>query len=260
MFSMEQRCRYGANPLVEVICQLRFPEILSIAANPPADFQNAIRADYPQFSKRLDMPAPKVTGSPGNYSLENQPACINYQFTSSDGNWRVNLTNKFISLSCAKYPCWETFAAHLDQPLAAFIQIYQPAWFERVGLRYVNAISRRALGLEGTPFSELIAPCYLGPLAHMDVSECHTTRCTVDLETALRGGCRIKLHSGPGFLHRPGVDDREVRFVLDMDLFLPGKVPVNLSAGALETLHSQSFPIFRGAITDTLHEAMEPET
>lgn len=260
MFSTEKRCRYGANQLVEVICQLRFPEILSIAANPPAEFQNAIRGEYPRFSQRLDTPAPKIIGCPGSYGVENQPGSINYQFSSEDGIWRVNLTSKFISLSCTKYTCWEEFAAHLDKPLAAFIQVYQPAWYERVGLRYVNAISRRELGLDGDRFSELIAPCYLGPLAETDVREPSTTRCTIDLETAIRGGCRVKLHSGPGLLHRPGKDDKEVRFVLDLDLFMPGKVPVNLSAGALQTLHSQGFPIFRGAITDTLHEAMEPET
>ena len=44
-----------------------------------------------------------------------------------------------------------------------------------------------------------------------------------------------------------------------LDMPLPGKVAVNLSAGALETLHSQADAIFRGAITDTLHDAMEPE-
>ena len=259
MFSLEKRCRYGANPLVEVICQLRFPEILSIASEPPAEFQDRIRTDYPQFGKRLDVPAPRVTGGPGGYGLENQPATVNYQFSSQDGNWRVNLTSKFISLSCSQYTDWETFAAHLDKPLAAFIQIYHPAWFDRVGLRYVNAVSRRELGLEGVRFSSLIAPCYLGPLAHQDVSEMNTSRCTVDLETAIRGGCRVKLHAGPGYLHRPGKDDKEVRFVLDMDLFMPGSVPVNLSAGALQTLHSQAFSIFRGAITQELHEAMKPE-
>ena len=48
-------------------------------------------------------------------------------------------------------------------------------------------------------------------------------------------------------------------YLCDQDLFMPGKVAVNLSAGALETLHSQADAIFRGAITDTLHDAMEPE-
>ena len=40
---------------------------------------------------------------------------------------------------------------------------------------------------------------------------------------------------------------------------MPGQLPINLSAGALQTLHAQADAIFRGAITETLHNAMEPE-
>ena len=259
MFSNEPRCLYRNNPLAEVICQLRFPEILTIAANAPVDFQEAIRADFPQFLRRQEAGAPKISGAPGHFALENQPTTINYQFASADGVWRVNLTSKFISLTCAKYTCWEDFARMLDKPLAAFIQTYKPAYFERVGLRYLNFISRRALGLEGTPFSELIAPCYLGPLAEADVNETAPSRCSVDVEMAIRGGCRVKLHAGPGLVKRNGAEDKEVKFIFDQDLFMPGQLPVNLSAGALQTLHSQADSIFRGAITDTLHDAMEPE-
>lgn len=259
MFSHEPRCRYDTNQLVDVICQLRFPEILSISQNLPAQFQEVIRAEFPQFRCRQDPPAPKITGTPGNFALENQPPNVNYQFSSADGNWRVNLTSKFISLACGKYVCWEDFAAHLDKPLAAFIQIYQPAYFERAGLRYVNAISRADLDLSGTRFADLIAPCYLGPMAEPDVNEMNTSRCTIDLEMAIRGGCRMKLHAGPGMIKRNGKDDRETKFIFDMDLFMPGQIPVKLSAGALQTLHSQAWPIFRGAITQTLHDAMEPE-
>ena len=260
MFSKEPRCLYRSNPIAEVICQLRFPEILTIAANAPVDFQEAIRADFPQFFRRQETGAPKITGAPGNFSLQNQPATINYQFASADGVWRVNLTSKFISLTCAKYTCWEDFAKQLDKPLAAFIRIYKPAYFERVGLRYVNILSRKALNLEGIPFSDLFIPCYLGPLAEDDVNEASATRSSVDAEMAIRGGCRVKLHAGPGLVKRPGVEDKEVKFIFDQDLYMPGQLPINLSAGALQTLHSQAWSIFRGAITDTLHDAMDPET
>ena len=260
MFSNKSRCRYRESQLGEVICQLRFPEILTIAANAPVEFQEAIRDEYPQFSRRQEAPAPRITGAPGNLTLQNQPAVINYQFASADGVWRVNLTSKFISLACSKYTCWEDFAGALDKPLAAFIRIYKPAYFERVGLRYLNFISRKDLGLEGIPFSELIAPCYLGPLAEEDVAEATTTRCSVDAEMALRGGCRVKLHAGPGLVKRGGQEDKEVKFIFDQDLYIPGQLQLNLVAGALQTLHSQAGSIFRGAITDRLHEAMEPET
>ena len=259
MLSNEERCLYAKNQLGDVICQLRFPEILTIGANVPVAFQEAIRDEFPQYAARQEAAAPKITGAPGNFSLQNQPQTINYQFTSADGNWRVNLTSKFISLACRRYTGWEDFAKKLDKPLAAFIKIYRPAYFERLGLRYLNFISRQALDVEDLPFSELIAPCYLGPLGEDDISEQSASRCTVEADLALRGSCRVKLHAGPGKIQRPGgQSDNEVKFIFDMDLYCPGKVEVNYSVGALQMLHGHAYPIFRGAITGKLHKAMEP--
>ena len=182
MFSQEPRRLLKRNQLMEVICQFRFPEILAIAAKPPVDFQEAIRDEFPQFSARKEIPAPKIAGTPGNFSLQNQPETINYQFAAADGSWRVNLTSKFISLACSRYTSWEDFAQKLDRPLAAFIQIYKPAYYERVGLRYINAFSRKDLDLEGVPFRELLQPCYLGILGDEDVNETATTRCSMDVD------------------------------------------------------------------------------
>ena len=258
MFSETERCIYAHNQLAEVICQLRFPEILNINATPPAEFQELIRAEYPQYSSTAETPAPRLTGAPGNLHLQSQPATLNYQFSSADGSWRVNLTSKFISLSCAQYTRWEDFAKKLDGPLAAFIRVYKPAYFERIGLRYLNFISREALGLTTTPYKELIAPTYLGVLAEDDVPESTTLRCSVDAELAIRGGCHVKIHAGPGMVKQNGQQQKEVKFIFDQDLYMGGNIPVNISAGALETLHSQAYPIFRNAITDMLHDAMEP--
>ena len=258
MFSNEPRCHYGAHQLAEVICQLRFPEILAISEKPPVDFQEAIRDSFPRFVKRMERTAPTLTGTPGGVSIQNQPATVNYQFSSADGVWRVNLTGKFISLSCTKYTGWEEFARMLDKPLAAFIQVYKPAYFERIGLRYLNFISRFQLGLADRPFSELIVPCYLGPLGEEDISEPGVTRCSVDADMAIRGGCRAKIHAGPGMVKIGGKQDQEVKFVFDQDLYMAGQLKLPLVAGALQTLHSQAFSIFRGAITDKLHDAMEP--
>lgn len=258
MFSQESRCIYRNAQVADVICQLRFPEILSIGTTVPDKFQEAIRAEFPKYTKLQEMPVPKLTGTPGNLTMQKPEPTTNHQFVSADGVWRVNMTSKFISLACTDYSCWEDFARKLDKPLAAFIQIYKPAYFERVGLRYVNFISRNDLGLPGVPFRELIEGCWLGPIAEEDVLERNCSRSTVDVEMALRGGCRVKVHAGPGMVKRNGQQDKEVKFIFDQDLYMPGQVPVNLSAGALQTLHSQAFSIFRGAITDKLHEALEP--
>lgn len=252
MFSQQPRCVYERNQLGQVICQLRFPEILTIGANAPAQFQEAIRGEYPQYFVRQEQ-VPKLPGAAGN-----PQTTPNYNFVSADGVWRVNLTSKFISLSTSKYTCWENFAGKLDKPLATFISVYKPAYFDRVGLRYINFISRKALDLEEEPFRNLIETKYLGILSDEEMDEKQASRSFVESEFTIRGGCRVKLHAGPGMVKKNGQPDNEVKFIFDQDLYMPGKVAVNLSTGALQTLHSQAFAIFRDAVTDKLHNAMEP--
>ncbi len=262
MFSREERCLLKNNQLAEVICQLRFPEILIIGTEVPARFQELIRDEFPQFSQRMEpkIPTPRPGLAPPPPSTGGS---INYQFLSADGVWRVNLTSTFISLACNRYTCWEDFARKLDKPLAAFIKTYNPAYFQRIGLRYLNFISRKQLQLEDVPYRELIQSTYLGPMADDEVPEATAIRCGVDAELNIRGGCKVKIHAGPGMIMRntpQGTQqEKEVRFIFDQDLYMNGNVPVNYSAGALQTLHSQAYSIFRGAITDTLFQAMDPE-
>lgn len=258
MLSKAQRCLYTNNQLADVICQLRFPEILRINTETPVDFQEAIRSEYPKYTANIETPAPKISGTPGNLQLQNQPATKNFQFTSLDGVWRVNLTSTFISLACSQYAGWETFAKKLDMPLAAFIKLYKPACFERIGLRYLNFISRERLNLQETPFHDLFTTPYLGLLSDLEIDEQAAHRSGVDAEIGLPGGCKVKIHAGPGIVKQNGQQQKEIKFIFDQDLYMSGNVPINYSAGALETLHAHAFPIFRGAITETLHEAMDP--
>ena len=258
MFADRERYLYRKPQLVEVICQLRFPTILSISAREPADFQEAIRREFPQYKRLQEQPQPRVTGAPGNLRVEEGQRVTNYQFLSADGRWKVNLTNTFVALATPAYTKWEDFAAKLDLVLAQFIPIYQPAYFERVGLRFINVISRKALDLEGVPFRELIQPGYLGLLGEEDVREESFARSGQDIEMSIAGGCRVKMHAGPGLLQRGSVKDNEVKFILDNDIFMTGKLPMNQCAPALQTVHLQADRIFAGAMTQRLHEAMEP--
>lgn len=261
MFSHKPRCIYDNHQLVEVICQLRFPTILSINSQEPAQFQEGIRDVFPKYSSRQEPVPPKVTNLLGQPPrIEPQKPITNYQFVSSDGIYRINLTQNFISLTCAHYRRWEEFARMMDKPLATFIKTYHPAYFERIGLRYVNAFSRLSLDLEGTPFRELLQPAYLGLMMEEDVPEAAFSRCSQDVEARIPGGCVMKLHVGPGMLKR-GADagDKEVKLIFDLDVSMNGNVPVNMTAASMETVHAQAGSIFRDAITDTLHDAMDPE-
>ena len=252
MFSSEERCILKNNQLAEVICQFLFPDILIINTQLPSQFQDVIRSEFPLFSSRKEIPATQAVDS-----VHASPI-INYQFASADNNWRINLTCNFISLSCRKYTCWEDFANKLDKPLAAFIQIYQPAYFSRIGLRYLNFISRKKLALAHIPYSELIQPAYLGLMGLDNMNETAMSRSTVDAEMTIQGGCRLKIHAGPGKVSSNGIAQEEVHFILDQDLFTGGNIPIHSSTSTLHTLHRQAYPIFRSAIHDTLFDAMDP--
>ncbi|WP_352408192.1 TIGR04255 family protein [Lawsonibacter hominis] len=256
LFAEYDRCQYARSPLVEVICQLRFPTILNIGAKDPAEFQEAVRHDFPRYMARQEQPPPKVKPGP-TPALEPQAPITNYNFVSADGKWKLNLTSSFIALSTLRYQHWEDFAARLDKPLAQFIQIYQPAFFERIGLRYVNAFSRRALGLEELLWDDLIREPYLGILGEPDVEEADVSKCAVDVESALAGGYRMKLHAGPGLLGG-GKADKEVKFILDEDLSANGSLSADSVPGKLEDLHRYAVRLFRGAITPELHNALGP--
>ena len=263
LFSSHPRTHYKNAPAHEVICQLRFPTILTINTTEPADFQEAIRDEFPRYSRRQENAAPKVTGLGGpNPKVEQQPPIINYNFLSEDGRWKLNLTRDFIALSTLSYTGWEDFAHHLDKLLATFIQMYKPAYFQRVGLRYVNVFSRKRLGLEGEKWSDLIAPAYVGPLCEPDVREDQFVNCSSDLQLKPDSSCLVKIHTGMGQLrtNNPNApQDPEVKFIFDMDLAMGGNVPCTLAAGALETLHGHGTRFFEGALTDQLRNAMCPD-
>lgn len=115
LFAPYERYQYARAPLVEVICQLRFPTILSIGTKEPAEFQEAIRKDFPSM-RPVRSSSPKVVKKGNATALEPQKPITNYNFISEDGRWKLNLTQGFIALSTLSYTRWEDFATRLDRP------------------------------------------------------------------------------------------------------------------------------------------------
>lgn len=258
LFSDRPRSHYRKPIVHEVICQLRFPTILSINSVEPADFQEQIRDEFPQYARKQDNLPPQVV----NGKLTPQPPVTNYHFLSADGRWKINLTKDFIAISTLSYDRWETFAHILDKTLAAFIQTYKPAYFHRVGLRYMNLVSRARLEAENTPWSALIAPAYLGILSETDCSESNLLSCGYDVQFKLDSSCTAKIHTGTAKLQNKNPNapqDPEIKFVLDLDMAMNGNTPCGLAAASLETLHGHADRVFEGAVTDALRQAMQAD-
>ena len=137
---MCKRVQYKNSPLLEVIFQLQFPTILSINSNEPAEFQEAIRERYPFYEENIEQQN-EVTVVPGGNSAQvKQTQTKNHTFISVDKTYKVNLTSSFIAISTVRYTRWEDFVEHINYVIPKFERKYSPAFYTRVGLRYIDAI------------------------------------------------------------------------------------------------------------------------
>lgn len=253
-----KRFVYEKHQLIEVICQLRFPPILTIETEVPAQFQETVRGTFPRYSCLTEqLPAQ------GGAAPQTQK---NHTFLSEDGKSKLSLTKHFIALSTMAYAGWDEFAALLDEPLGQFIRLYRPAYFERVGLRFVNGFSREKLELTACRWNDLLQPQYLSILDDDALDEAGVTKCACDLEWKLDARCAAKVHAGLGAIRRTmqtpngvqTVQEPETRFIFDQDLYAAGNIKLPTVTETLGALHAHCDRIFSEAITDTLHNAMEP--
>lgn len=259
-FPESPRVIYGKNPLAEVICQLKFPPILRIDSEPPASFQEHIRADYPRYADRSEA----ALGVPPNVPAELirviqsvAPRRISgsHEFGSGDSTWTVSLARDFIALKTTDYRRWEGFRTRMERLLAALTNEYQPSFFTRVGLRYIDVIRRSDLGLGELPWSELLNPHIAGEFASSDIVN--------EIEQAARQTLlRIDEHGGLVMI-RHGLATAEVDdepcFLIDADLFVEAERETINAINILDRFNQTAGRLFRWCIDKRLHAALEPE-
>lgn len=259
-FPPVQRVIYGKNSLDRVICQLRFPPILRIDADIPADFQDQVRTQFPHASETSEFKVESSSAIGDRVPAELIQQVIqssgtkNYEFSSEDGYWKINLTRTFIALSTTEYRRWEEFRDRLMLPLEALNKIYTPNYFARVGLRYINIIQRSQVGLSDVPWQELLSPTVIGLLGSPDITAfVEGLESWQQIRLAEQGGnarIAVKLQKAK--------NDQENCFILDSDFFDIKRTEIADAVSKLNFLHLRPSRFIRWAITDRLHHAMEP--
>jgi uncharacterized protein (TIGR04255 family) len=249
------RVVYETNTLEEVKCQIRFPPILAIEANPPASFQEAVRAEFPFFSINTSVKLPVGVPSGIAKIVERDLSLVgekSYSFTSEDRIWTLSLSKEGLTLACRRYERWEPFREHLRRALDSLVNLYRPSFFLHTCVRYKNSVRPKALGLDGVAWSALLQPWISGLL---DKSE------TADGVEALQNRCVIRLQEikvEAAFSlgrHQPS---NEQAFIIEAHVFNDSRKVQNDVLPRLDTLHRQASLFFRWCITDELHRAMRP--
>ncbi|MHC1787388.1 MAG: TIGR04255 family protein [Christensenellales bacterium] len=248
--------RYEINPLVEVILQIRFPTILSINANDPVEFQEAIKKEFPIYQlsieKEQEITFP-IMGDTSSPSIVQKQQHKNHNFVSADGEYKINLTSGFLSISTLNYCSWEEILLHFEKPYRTFLNIYNPPFFERIGLRYINAFSKMKLNIENKKWQDLIKPMWLGAFTLVD--ESMVINYGLDLEYYFDDtNSRAKIHAGLGIINQ----SPEKVFIYDGDFIYIRVIKLDEFDTIVRYLHEKSKEFFSSVITDSLHNAMIP--
>ncbi len=238
-------CEYGRTGLQQVVCQLRFNPILKISQEPPVAFQDIVRRAFPLF-EREDSAGFRMlqveTAAPVVEALTANPPV--WRFYSDDRRWAAGLSFGFLSLETKSYGNFAEFAEKFTILFVALEQTYSIDAFSRVGLRYINRFS--PADFPGG-WQQRINRVLLGTLADPVVGP--------SVKAAQQRIIVAEDDWSVGLTHGFG-DDLE--YVIDIDHSTESNVSAPSVTDTLSTFNKRVFQVFRWAITDQMHEEMEP--
>jgi uncharacterized protein (TIGR04255 family) len=249
-FPREASVRLRRSPLTEVLCQVRFPPILRIANEDPAEFQEQVRERFPRFEVEQGFAFQFQFSGGVVQAPAAQTTSRLYRFQTADGYTAITLTTDFYSLSTTRYTVWEEFAQDLTLAHEAVQRVYRPGFSARTGLRYVDHVTASKLGVD--TFDEVVDvfKSELTALLRVDVWD--------DPAAML---CQLLLEDEEGNLGlqfgRQLIDD-EPTFVLDFDYYDDQERSLDGLIERCQRYHDTIYDAFRWCIKPDKLDAFGP--
>jgi uncharacterized protein (TIGR04255 family) len=237
-------------PLVNVIAQVRFPAVMKIEDRGfVADFQEAIRKDYPILRPERQL---GVLIGPGG--AQPQDAGTVWRFETKDPDtWQVTLAPTFVSLSAKRYTRRQDLLTRLTVVLHALEAWLQPSMCDRIGVRYVD----RVTGEQLDRIDDLVRPEILG-VAGSDAAlgNAEVVHALSDALFRLEDSSQLRGRWGrlpAGATYDPGIEPaREPSWVLDLDHYTSQPEDFDLASigGKVSDFCDRIYTFFRWAVTD----------
>lgn len=232
-------------PLVRVLAQLRFPEVLSVEQRDfVAPFQEAIRATYPVL--RQEQIQGILLGPGGVTPAKPQ---IAWRFGDTEGHWRVSLTPGFLALETTKYVSRSDFLDRLKVVVQALDEHIEPAQVDRLGVRYVD----RVTGADVDDIVRLVRPEVRGVIGTSAAAHAvHALSESVFEVDGARVLARWGLLPADTTVD-PGIEPvKERSWVLDLDMYSAAPVPfvVDRVVDLAKCYAERIYTVFRWAVTD----------
>lgn len=257
------------SPLALALCQVRFSSMLSVTDPASlAAFQRAIQSQYP-----IGVPLQEAELFIGIETNEpeirrEQRRSPQYQFTDQNDNWKIVLSQDFLTLETRNYEHFDDFLARLREALDALVQHIQPTVVTRLGLRYINEI--RSNGLNNIDWSDIIQQDLLGPVTVSELVE-NTSQIASMQQLLLRYpddlGVNIQhglIPSGTTVQLRPKEEPpKQAFYLLDYDVYrefpLAQGLLMNTEAIChhVEIYHTMIYRLFRWSVSGDYLSTLE---
>jgi uncharacterized protein (TIGR04255 family) len=162
----------------------------------------------------------------------------------------VSLALEFYALSTTAYSHWRDFSALLEFVNGAAQEVYNLPYATRIGLRYINNLTPENTGTNSAPDLWDVLRPELTALLRQDSWD---EPLEMFNQVLLAGGENERLALRTGFKSK----EKQV-FVLDLDYFAEGNIPLEDLIGLCGRYHDVIYNAFRWCIREDQLAAFEP--
>jgi len=242
--------KYNNPPIIEAVCEFRFPKDCKWDLTVPGLIYEKIRDIFHHKEQRISQNV-EITQSKKelHHQLITQEIVL---FLNDSKKIFVQVGTRLITINClAPYPSWERYKPQIDKVFNALKKTVEIDKLERIGLRYINKINVKMKSVDLDQFFEFRP--FLGEKLPQNLANFRLE--TIFRYCDQRDSCRLIL------ANTLAEDPESTSFILDLDYFLskPLMVDSNTALDWVENSHGKVEDIFEGCLTQPLRDIFQEE-
>lgn len=234
-------------PLQMVVCQVRHDRISAVPAKRVLAISEELRR-YPRMDEHVQQEINFAIGPTGVVPAPANSEQRGWRLRSTDESWTVALLPESFSLECTGYTTWTDFSDRFNALTSAVCQHLGPSIELRLGLRYVDSITRPQAN-DPARWRGLIDNVFLGPLLDDRFA---------NAVTGIQQSVQLIGPDGAQVLLRHGTQADPAGtwpYIVDTDCYRSEsrKLSTDAVTSGADALHRLALQVFQAVITPRLH-------
>lgn len=238
--------KYVNPPIIEAICEFRFPQESGWDMTIPGLFYEKIKDDFPLKEQRFIKEIELRSESKG---IEQRMQTIErILFLNNEKKIFMQISKNILAINCLKpYPSWSKFKPIIEKAFRSFIDILGNIQkIEKIALHYVNKIEIPKKSFELEDYFEFRP--FLGPNMPQDYID-FITGCVLPFMSN-RDLCRLRLTGAVP------ENANNTALILDLIYYLREELSIKADDALswVDNAHGEIEHIFEGCITNNLRQ------